>query len=236
MLVDREDRVNITRTPQTPHRNLQIDPETPCSGMAGLEISSEDCSRIYGANGIAAAKVNRATRESQILNTKTSNKMPPSSCQRTFCVRIGLTEQLRIQCTITQDPLFLFQKSPPSPIPKTSNSCENTPDTHYRSPHDQYGLDRNLPHCDCTFTSRIYLVDHLRTQRDRAGEPMPGAPTCIRVNFPGTFSHRVGLLSHMHPRGVLRQSTAVKTPSRHSRNPTHTQTTNKLAPPYPPPE
>ncbi|VDL91613.1 unnamed protein product [Schistocephalus solidus] len=58
----------------------------------------------------------------------------------------------------------------------------------------------NCPHCDCTFTSRIGLLNQLRIHRTVTGEPVPGAPNHTRdcrshyAHCPGAFTHRMGLL------------------------------------------
>ncbi|BHF80306.1 hypothetical protein SprV_0702343100 [Sparganum proliferum] len=70
--------------------------------------------------------------------------------------------------------------------------------------------DYSSPHCDCTFTSHIGLVGHLRIHRTETGEPMPGAPTyTYRTRLhcphcPRTFTHRMGLLGHMRIHEHLR--------------------------------
>nr|VZI09470.1 unnamed protein product [Spirometra erinaceieuropaei] len=65
------------------------------------------------------------------------------------------------------------------------------------------GQDYICPHCDCTFTSRIGLVGHLRKHRTETGEPVPGAPTYTQrtrlhcPHCPRTFTHRMSLFGHM---------------------------------------
>ncbi|VDL90974.1 unnamed protein product [Schistocephalus solidus] len=72
----------------------------------------------------------------------------------------------------------------------------------------------NCPQCDCTFTSRIGLIGHLRSHHTETGEPVPGAPTHSRdrrfhcPHCPRAFTHRMGLFSHMriHDSGIHRNA------------------------------
>ncbi|VDM00126.1 unnamed protein product [Schistocephalus solidus] len=78
----------------------------------------------------------------------------------------------------------------------------------------------NCPQCDCTFTSRIGLVSHLRIHRTETGEPVPGAPTHSRdrplhcPHSPRAFTHRMGLFGHMriHDSGIKRNADNTDTP------------------------
>nr|VZI17400.1 unnamed protein product [Spirometra erinaceieuropaei] len=63
-------------------------------------------------------------------------------------------------------------------------TTDTNPDSPDSSNEDQ---DYTCPHCDCTFTSRIGLVGHLRIHRTEAGETVPEAPTYThqaRLNCP----------------------------------------------------
>nr|VZI32111.1 unnamed protein product [Spirometra erinaceieuropaei] len=70
--------------------------------------------------------------------------------------------------------------------------------------------DFSCPHCSRTFTSRIGLVGHLRTNRTETGEPVPGAPTYTHQahlncpHCPLIFRHRMGLFGHMRIHDDLR--------------------------------
>ncbi|VDL94951.1 unnamed protein product [Schistocephalus solidus] len=72
----------------------------------------------------------------------------------------------------------------------------------------------NCPHCDCTFTSRIDLVGHLRIHRTETGEPVTAASTLSRdrrlqcPHCPREFTHRMGLFGHMriHDSGIHRNA------------------------------
>ncbi|VDL89238.1 unnamed protein product [Schistocephalus solidus] len=61
----------------------------------------------------------------------------------------------------------------------------------------------SCPNCNCTFTSRIGLVGHLRIHRMEIGEPLPGAPkysrrACLHCpHCSRTFAHLMGLPGHM---------------------------------------
>nr|VZI34523.1 unnamed protein product [Spirometra erinaceieuropaei] len=86
-------------------------------------------------------------------------------------------------------------------------TSDTTPTTSDSSDEDQ---DYTCPHCDCTFTSHIGLVGHLRIHRTETGEPVPGAPTythCTRLHCPHCpriLSQRMGLFGHMrtHESGI----------------------------------
>nr|VZI35941.1 unnamed protein product [Spirometra erinaceieuropaei] len=60
------------------------------------------------------------------------------------------------------------------------------------------------PHGDCPLTSHVNLVSPLPIHRTETGEPVPGAPTCIRRTYLHclhclrTFMHRMDLFNHMH--------------------------------------
>ncbi|BHF60444.1 hypothetical protein SprV_0100340900 [Sparganum proliferum] len=82
--------------------------------------------------------------------------------------------------------------------PDTSSNI-NTTTVDIRSEDQDY----TCHHCDCTFTSHIGLVGHLRIHRTETGEPVPEAPTYTHRNrlhcphCPRTFMHRMGLFGHM---------------------------------------
>nr|VZI51743.1 unnamed protein product [Spirometra erinaceieuropaei] len=132
---------------------------------------------IYEANRIAAAKVKREARKSQLRpvplpsspSSYTSSPASSSSCP------IAPTTAALVADTHTS----------------ITHIYDTTTDTI--SPiSDSRGEDQDFtcPHCDRTFTSHIDLVSHLRTHRTETGEPVPGAPTNThrtRPRCPRTF-------------------------------------------------
>ncbi|BHF57285.1 hypothetical protein SprV_0100022600 [Sparganum proliferum] len=188
---------------------------------------------IYEANRIAAAKVKREDRKTQLRPVRNADAQPLPTCprcQRTFRARIGLVGRLRINCVSRPAPTVVSPpssstSSPPAtdsgnsfgpPLPSSSSSSSScsttTPTTTAQAPDEDQ--DYTCSHCDSTFTSHIGLVGHLQIHRTETDEPVPGAPTythrtrlyCPRC--PRTFTHRVGLFGHMriHESGIDRST------------------------------
>nr|VZI12193.1 unnamed protein product [Spirometra erinaceieuropaei] len=94
-------------------------------------------------------------------------------------------------------------------------------------------------YCDCTFTSHIVLVGHLRMHPTEAGKPVPGAPTYTRrirlycAHCLSTFTHRMGLLGHrrIHESGIHRSLEHLAYPARLSRLARPTHRSSLLPPP-----
>ncbi|BHF77319.1 hypothetical protein SprV_0602042300 [Sparganum proliferum] len=93
---------------------------------------------IYEANRIAAAKVKREARKSQVRPVRNADAQPLPTCprcQRTFRAQIGLVGHLRINCasgtasTIVAPPAF----SSSSPPPTNSGSSSEPPNSSYFS-------------------------------------------------------------------------------------------------------
>nr|VZI32279.1 unnamed protein product [Spirometra erinaceieuropaei] len=87
---------------------------------------------IYEANRIAAAKVQRGARKSQLRPVRNADTQPSSTCprcQRIFRARIGLIEYLRINCTSRTAPTNVPPpaSSPSSPSPTNSGSSSEPP-------------------------------------------------------------------------------------------------------------
>nr|VZI02811.1 unnamed protein product [Spirometra erinaceieuropaei] len=88
-----------------------------------LEEDSEDSAVIYEANRIAAAKVKREARKSQLRPVSNTDAQPLSTCprcQRTFRARIGLIRHLRINCT---------SRAAPTVVPPLASSSSTPPPT-----------------------------------------------------------------------------------------------------------
>ncbi|BHF85580.1 hypothetical protein SprV_1002874800 [Sparganum proliferum] len=173
---------------------------------------------IYEANRIAAAKVKREARKSQvrpatvlhITNPATTTDTIPTAsdssdedqdytcphCERTFTSRIGLVGHLRIHRTETGEPV----PGAPTYTQHTRHHC---------------------PHCPRTFTHRMGLFGHMRihggdidrsTDSSTPPNPTPSPPTCTPTALPAsdtdttdlacphcqrTFTSRIGLVGHL---------------------------------------
>ncbi|BHF67948.1 hypothetical protein SprV_0301097700 [Sparganum proliferum] len=220
---------------------LQIDP----TDWAELALDRPTCRRtmktgtaIYEANRIAAAKVNREARKSQLRPVRNAYVQPLPTCprcQRTLRARIGLIGHLRINCTSRTAPSVFpppaYSSSslspvnpdrssvPPLPFSSSSSSSSSSFST---ITSDSRGEDQDYTcsHCDRTFTSHIGLVGNLRIHRTKAGELVPGAPTYTHrtrlhcPHCPRAFTHRMGLLGYTLIHKHLRKTTAgCTTPS-----------------------
>nr|VZI36657.1 unnamed protein product [Spirometra erinaceieuropaei] len=181
---------------------------------------------IYEANRIAAAKVKREVRKSQLRPIRNAAAQPLPTCprcQRTFRARIGLVGHLRINCTsrtapaIVSAPAYSSSSLPPTnsdtpsapPLPSSSFSSTapavavQAAVSHIANHDTATATTPTCPHCDRTFTSHNGLVGHLRIHRTESGEPVPGAPTYTHrtrlhcPHCPRTFTHRTGLFGHM---------------------------------------
>ncbi|BHF72906.1 hypothetical protein SprV_0401597700 [Sparganum proliferum] len=79
---------------------------------------------MYEANRIAAAKVKREARKSQIRPVRKADAQPLPTCprcQRTFRARIGLVGHLRINCT---------SQAAPTAVPPPASSSSSLPPTN----------------------------------------------------------------------------------------------------------
>ncbi|BHF70263.1 hypothetical protein SprV_0301331300 [Sparganum proliferum] len=87
---------------------------------------------IYEANRIAAAKVKREARKSQLRPVRNADAQPLPTCprcQRTFRARIGLVGHLRINCA---------SRTAPTMVPPASSSSSPPPtdsDNFFEAPH-----------------------------------------------------------------------------------------------------
>nr|VZI49402.1 unnamed protein product [Spirometra erinaceieuropaei] len=181
---------------------------------------------IYEANRIAAAKVKREVRKSQLRPIRNAAAQPLPTCprcQRTFRARIGLGGHLRTNCTSRTAPAIVpAPASSSSSLPPTNSDTPSAPPlpsssfsstapavavqaavSHIANHDTATATTPTCPHCDRTFTSHNGLVGHLRIHRTETGEPVPGAPTCTHrtrlhcSQCPRTFRHRMGLFGHM---------------------------------------
>ncbi|BHF82815.1 hypothetical protein SprV_0802595400 [Sparganum proliferum] len=180
---------------------------------------------IYEANRIAAAKVKRAARKSQVRPKPTNQcleqqptpaasdstvhtALAPSriawvyspTCASTRAELTAVRHTHRIQHIHRAQPYARSIAGVPITTTTTTDSAVD----------DTATADFSCPHCPRTSTSRIGLVGHLRIHRAETGEPVPGAPTYshhARLNCPHcprTFRHRMGLFGHMRIHDDLR--------------------------------
>nr|VZI34944.1 unnamed protein product [Spirometra erinaceieuropaei] len=181
---------------------------------------------IYEANRIAAAKVKREVRKSQLRPIRNAAAQPLPTCprcQRAFRARIGLVGHLRTNCTSRTAPAIVpAPASSSSHLPPTNSDIPSAPPlpsssfsstapavavqaavSHIANHDTATATTPTCTHCDRTFTSHNGLVGHLRIHRTETGEPVPGAPTYTHrtrlhcPQCPRTFRHRMGLFGHM---------------------------------------
>nr|VZI35983.1 unnamed protein product [Spirometra erinaceieuropaei] len=148
---------------------------------------------IYEANRIAAAKVKREVRKSQIRPIRNAAAQPLPTCprcQRTFRARIGLVGHLRTNCTsrtapaIVPAPASSLSSLPPTnsdtpsapPLPSSSFSSTapavavQAAVSHIANHNTATATTPTCPHCDRTFTSHNGLVGHLRIHRTETAD------------------------------------------------------------------
>nr|VZH95819.1 unnamed protein product [Spirometra erinaceieuropaei] len=188
---------------------------------------------IYEANRIAAAKVKREVRKSQLRPIRNAAAQPFPTCprcQRTFRARIGLVGHLRTNCTSrTATAIVPAPASSSSSLPPTNSDTPSAPPlpsssfsstapavavqaavSHIANHDTATATTPTCPHCERTFTSHNGLVGHLRIHRTETGEPVPGAPTYTHrtrlhcPQCPRTFRNRMGLFGHMRIHNDLR--------------------------------
>nr|VZI25662.1 unnamed protein product [Spirometra erinaceieuropaei] len=198
---------------------------------------------IYEANRIAAAKVKREVRKSQLrpIRNAAAQHLPTyPRCQRTFRARIGLAGHLRTNCTSRTAPAIVPAPASSSSVAPTNSDTPSAPPlpsssfsstapavvvqaavSHIANHNTATATTPTCPHCDRTFTSHKGLVGHLRIHRTETGEPVPGAPTYTHrtrlhcPQCPRTFRHRMGLIGHMriHESGIDRSLDTPTPPS-----------------------
>ncbi|BHF64279.1 hypothetical protein SprV_0200728100 [Sparganum proliferum] len=173
---------------------------------------------IYEANRIAAAKVKREARKSQVRPVRNADAQPLPTCprcQRTFRARIGLVGHLRINCASRTAPTVVLPpaSSLSSPPPISSDNSTEPPLPSSSSSPPTPPPPPSLP-------QRRTLRRASRTSPTLTQQPTPPAlspsPT-IRIRTtpalaatapsPHTTAwHRMGLFGHMriHEGGIDR--------------------------------
>nr|VZI18049.1 unnamed protein product [Spirometra erinaceieuropaei] len=206
MVVMHQPSTNTATPPNTPQISVngtqqQVVDNLPFLGSNLPKTTVKTGAAIYEANRIAAAKVKREARKSQLRPTSNAEAQTLPTCpqcQRKFQARIGFIGHLWINC---------ISRTAPTVIPPPASSPSTPPPTNSDSSGE--GQDYTCSHCDRTFTSHIGLVGHLRIHRTGTGEPAPGAPTYThrtRLHCPRTFTHRMGIFDRMriHESGIDR--------------------------------
>ncbi|BHF59645.1 hypothetical protein SprV_0100260600 [Sparganum proliferum] len=172
---------------------------------------------IYEANRIAAAKVKREARKSQLRPVRNADAQPLPTCprcQRTFRARIGLVGHLRINCasrtasTIVAPPSSSSSSLPPTntdsssepphPYSSSSSSSPSTSSSTSSSPSSSSSSSSTAP-----TTATQAAVSHI-TNPDTTTDTTPIASdssnedqdyTCPHSDR--TFSSRIGLVGHL---------------------------------------
>ncbi|BHF59290.1 hypothetical protein SprV_0100224700 [Sparganum proliferum] len=176
---------------------------------------------VYGTNGIAAAKVKREARKSQLCPLRNADAQPlPTSVVSPPSSSSSSTPPTNSDCS--SEPSLPSSSSSSSsyfsstaPTTAALAAVTHIPDTTTgitRTTSDSRGEDQDYtcPQCDRTFTSHVGLVGHLRIHRTETGEAVPGAPiyihrTCLHCpHRTRTFTHRMGLFGHMRIHEHLR--------------------------------
>nr|VZI46425.1 unnamed protein product [Spirometra erinaceieuropaei] len=150
---------------------------------------------IYEANSIAATKVKRETRKSQLRPVRNADTHPLATCprcQRTFRARIGLIGHLRTNCTSYTAPT-----AAPTPASASSSPPPTNSDISSEPP-----LPSSSPSSSST-TAPTAAVSHI-TKRDTTTDTIPPTsdsrgedqdytcPYCDR-----TFTSHIGLVGHL---------------------------------------
>ncbi|BHF63559.1 hypothetical protein SprV_0200655300 [Sparganum proliferum] len=189
---------------------------------------------IYEANRIAAAKVKREARKSQLRPVRNADAQPLPTCprcQRTFRARIGLVGHLRINCasrtasTIVAPPassshslpLTNTDSSSEPPHSSSSSSSSSTATTTTSSTPSSSSFSSTAPTTAAQatvshITNPATTTDTIPTASDSSDEDQDyTCPHCDR-----TFTSRIGLCLEHQPTPTAPPSTAhtVLAPSR----------------------
>nr|VZI38073.1 unnamed protein product [Spirometra erinaceieuropaei] len=167
---------------------------------------------IYEANRIAAAKVKREARKSQVRPVRNAAAQPVPTCprcQRTFRARIGLVGHLRINCASRTAPTIVpppASSSSSLPPPNNSDSSSVPPLTSYSSSSSSSSFSSTASSSSSStalttavqaavshFTNPDTTTDTTPTASDSSDEDQEyTCPHCDR-----TFTSRIGLVGHL---------------------------------------
>ncbi|BHF60406.1 hypothetical protein SprV_0100337100 [Sparganum proliferum] len=163
---------------------------------------------IYEANRIAAAKVKREARKSQMRPPHDANAQPLPTClrcQRTFRARIGLIGHLRIYCASRTAPIAVppppsSSLSPPpttsdcspEPPPPPSSPSSSSSSSSYSSTAPRTAALAAVTHVNTTHNPDATTDTTATTFESRGKDQEYTCPHC-----PRTFSSHMGLVGHL---------------------------------------
>ncbi|BHF59200.1 hypothetical protein SprV_0100215600 [Sparganum proliferum] len=163
---------------------------------------------IYEDNRIAAAKVKREARKSQVRPIRSADAQPLPTCfrcRRTFRARIGLVGHLRIKCASRTVPTIAPPpaSSSSSPPPTNSDSSSEPPLPSFSSSSSSSPSSPSSSSSTAPTTAAQTAVSHI-TNPDTTTDTTPTAsdssnedqdyscPHCDR-----TFTSHIGLVGHL---------------------------------------
>ncbi|BHF73611.1 hypothetical protein SprV_0401669300 [Sparganum proliferum] len=168
---------------------------------------------IYEANRIAATKVKREARKSQLRPPRNADAQPLPTCarcQRTFRARIGLIGHLRVNCTPRNAPTVVpppasSSSSPPPTIsvyssepPPPSSSYYSSSSSSFFSPSSSSSTAPTTPclvavtHINTTHIADTTTYTPHKTSDSRGEDQDYTCPHCYR-----TFTSHIGLVGHL---------------------------------------
>ncbi|BHF57822.1 hypothetical protein SprV_0100076800 [Sparganum proliferum] len=156
---------------------------------------------IYEANRIAAAKVKREARKSQVRPVGNADAQPLPTCprcQRTFRARIGLVGHLRINYASRTAPTIVSPStSSSSPLPPTNSGSSSVPPLpSSSSSFSSFSTTTSTTAAQAAVSHIINpdtTTDTTFTASDSSNEDQDyTCPHCDR-----TFTSRIGLVGHL---------------------------------------
>ncbi|BHF65787.1 hypothetical protein SprV_0200880000 [Sparganum proliferum] len=153
---------------------------------------------IYEANRIAAAKVKREARKSQVRPVRNADAQPLPTCprcQRTFRARIGLVGHLRINCASRTAPIIV---PPPatssSSLPPTNSDSSSEPPLPSSSSSSSSTAPTTAAQAAVShITNSDTTIDTTPTASDSSDEDQDY--TCSHCDR--TFTSHIGLVGHL---------------------------------------
>ncbi|BHF85475.1 hypothetical protein SprV_1002864000 [Sparganum proliferum] len=150
---------------------------------------------IYEANHIAAAKVKREARKSQLRPVRNADTQPYPTCprcQRTFRARIGLVGHLRITCASRTAPTNVLSPASSSSYTPATDS-ENSSEPPIPSSSSSFSSSIAAQAAVSRITKPVTTTDTTPAASDFRREDQDyNCPHCDR-----TFPSHVGLVGHM---------------------------------------
>ncbi|BHF61466.1 hypothetical protein SprV_0100444000 [Sparganum proliferum] len=155
---------------------------------------------IYEANRIAAAKVKREARKSQLRPVRNADAQPLPTCprcHRTFRARIGLVGHLRIKCASRTAPTIV-----PPPASSSSSLPPTNSDSSSEPPLPSSSSSSSFSTSTPTATAQA-AVSHI-TNPDTTADTTPTASDTSDEDQDYTYPHcdrtlnsRIGLVGHV---------------------------------------